>query len=57
MPQFGQVTMTPKTIGVYTEISRQLTLQATPAIEGLVRQDQADGIAVALDNAGSTALA
>jgi HK97 family phage major capsid protein len=52
MPVFGQVTMTPKTIGVYTEISRQLTLQATPAIEGLVRQDQADGIAVALDNAG-----
>jgi hypothetical protein len=29
--------MTPKTIGAYTEISRQLLLQSTPAAEQVVR--------------------
>ena len=36
---FGQITLSPKTVGAYTDFSRQLLLQATPAIDGLVQGD------------------
>jgi HK97 family phage major capsid protein len=49
---FGQVTLTPKTVGMFTDYSRKTLLQTTPAIEGLVRMDLAAGIAHELDRVG-----
>jgi HK97 family phage major capsid protein len=48
----GQVTMTPKTVGMFTDYTRRTLLQATPSIEALVRADLAAGIAVEIDRAG-----
>ena len=48
---FGQVTMTPKTVGMFTDYSRRTLLQTSPAIEALVRADLAAGIAVEIDRA------
>jgi HK97 family phage major capsid protein/HK97 family phage prohead protease len=50
-PVFGQLTMTPKTVGAYTEISRQLLLQSTPNAEGIVNSDLARVIGLAVDAA------
>jgi HK97 family phage major capsid protein len=49
---FGQVTLTPKTVGMFTDFSRKTLLQATPSIEALVRADLARGIAVEIDRVG-----
>ena len=49
---FGQVVMTPKTVGMFTDYSRKTLLQTTPAIEALVRADLASGIAVEIDRVG-----
>jgi HK97 family phage major capsid protein len=49
---FVQVTASPKNIGGYTEISRQLMLQANPAIEGLVMSDLATVVALEIDKKG-----
>jgi len=46
---FGQVSMSPKTIGAYTDISRRLLLQSSLDIESFVRQDLATVIALAMD--------
>lgn len=48
---FGQVTLSPKTVGMFTDYSRRTLLQTTPAIEALVRADLAAGIAVEIDRA------
>lgn len=48
---FGQVTMSPKTVGMFTDYSRRTLLQTSPAIEALVRADLAAGIAVEIDRA------
>lgn len=48
---FGQVAMSPKTVGMYTDYTRRTLLQTTPAIEALVRADLASGIAVEIDRA------
>lgn len=50
-PQFDQVTLTPKDAAVYTEVTRRLMQQSTPAIEGLVRNDLYEAIALGLDYA------
>ena len=50
----GQMTLTPKNVGAYTEISRQLLLQGSPDAEGLVMSDLAAVIALAVDSAGLT---
>ena len=46
-----QVTMTPKTVGAYTDFSRRLTLQSSIDIETMVRSDLATVIALAIDSA------
>jgi HK97 family phage major capsid protein len=46
---FDQVTMSPKTIGALTDISRRLLLQSSVDVEALVRDDLASTIALALD--------
>ena len=50
-PVFGQVTMTPKTVAAFVDFSRRLSLQGTPAVEGLVRDDLTRGLAIAIDEA------
>lgn len=49
---FGQVALTPKTVGMFTDYTRRAMLQTTPAVEALVRADLANGIAVEGDRAG-----
>lgn len=49
---FGQVAMTPKTVGMFTDYTRKTLLQATPSIEMLVRADLANGIANEIDRVG-----
>lgn len=46
---FGQMALTPKTVGAYTEISRQLLLQSSPDAEGIVTADLAKVAALAVD--------
>lgn len=49
---FVQMALTPKTVGAYTEISRQLMLQSSPGAEGIVTDDLAQIVAIAVDLAG-----
>lgn len=48
----GQVPLTPKTLGAYTEISRLLMLQSTPAADQMVMNDLTQVLALAIDLAG-----
>jgi HK97 family phage major capsid protein/HK97 family phage prohead protease len=48
---FGQITLVPKTVGGYVEISRQLLLQSTPNADGVVNADLARVIGLAVDSA------
>lgn len=50
-PTLGQVTMSPKTVGAYTEYTRKMILQATPDVEALIRDDLAKVLAIAIDTA------
>lgn len=47
-----QVTMTPKTGGAYTDISRRLLLQSSIDVENMVRNDLATVCALGIDLAG-----
>lgn len=47
----GQVTLTPKTVGAYTDFSRRLILQSSIDVENMVRRDLASVIALAIDSA------
>lgn len=46
---FDQVTMSPKTVGAYSDISRKLLLQSGIDVEGFVRNDLASVLALAID--------
>lgn len=48
---FDQVSMSPKTVGAYTDISRKLLLQSSVDIEALVRQDLALVLGLAIQQA------
>jgi HK97 family phage major capsid protein/HK97 family phage prohead protease len=48
---FGQVAMSPKTVGARSQMTRQLLMQSSPDIESLVRNDLALVIALAIDSA------
>lgn len=48
-PTFGQVTMTPKTLGAFTDITRLMMMQSSPDIEALVRDDLSRALALAID--------
>jgi HK97 family phage major capsid protein len=45
----GSVSMTPKTLGAFTDITRQLMIQSSLDVEALVRDDLAQSIALAID--------
>jgi HK97 family phage major capsid protein len=46
----GQVQMTPKTLGAFTDISRTLLIQSAVDVENMVRDDLTSAIAVKLDD-------
>lgn len=46
---FGQVALTPKTVGGFTDFSRRLLLQSSPDVEVLVRRDLAGSLATEID--------
>lgn len=46
---FGQLALSPKSVGAYTEISRQLLLQSSPDAESLVSMDLAAVAGLAID--------
>lgn len=48
----GQLAMSPKNVAAYTEVSRQLLMQSDPSIDGLVMNDLARVIGIAIDLAG-----
>ena len=47
----GSVTMSPKTLGAFTDVTRQLMIQSSLDVENLIRNDLAGSMAVAIDNA------
>ena len=48
---FGQVALTPKTMGTFTDLSRRLLKQSSPEVETLVRQELALRMAITLSKA------
>ena len=48
----GNVAMTPKTLGAFTDVTRQLMIQSSMDVEALIRDDLATAIALAIDLAG-----
>jgi HK97 family phage major capsid protein/HK97 family phage prohead protease len=48
-PTLGQLSLSPKHVGAYTEISRLLALQASPDAESLVMSDLAQSVGLAVD--------
>lgn len=47
----GQVAMSPKTVGAFTDISRKLTLQSSIDVEAMVNQDLATVLGLAIQQA------
>lgn len=50
-PTVGQVNMTPKTLGAFTEFSRRLILQSSIDVESMVRRELATVMALEIDRA------
>jgi HK97 family phage major capsid protein/HK97 family phage prohead protease len=55
---FSQISLSPKALGAFTDISRQLTIQSDPSAEQIVRDDLLNAIAqkiedVAIEGGGS----
>ena len=48
----AQITMTPRTLGVFTDYSRQLRLQSSISVENFIRQDLMTVVALEKDRAG-----
>lgn len=48
----GQVTMAPKTVGAFTDISRKLMVQSSLDVESMVRRDLATVLGLAIQQAG-----
>lgn len=48
-PTIGQLALTPKTAGIYVEVSRQLMLQSNPSVDQLLMADMAKSMATEMD--------
>lgn len=48
-PTVGQISLAPRRLPVYTEVSRQLLLQVSPDVEGMLRDDLAFQLAQVMD--------
>ncbi len=55
-PAFDQVTMAPKTVGTFTDMSRKLLLQSSIDVEALVRNDLAKVLGLEIDRVGINGL-
>jgi HK97 family phage major capsid protein/HK97 family phage prohead protease len=51
-PTVDQVTMTPRTVGAYTDFTRRLMLQASLDVETMVRNDLVETLALEIDRVG-----
>jgi HK97 family phage major capsid protein/HK97 family phage prohead protease len=51
-PTLRQVTMSPKTVGAYVDISRKLMIQSDPSAEQIFRDDMVAQVASAMDTVG-----
>jgi HK97 family phage major capsid protein/HK97 family phage prohead protease len=51
-PTFGTISLTPKTVGAFTDMTRQMILQSSLDIEALVRDDLTQALALAIDKGG-----
>lgn len=51
-PTFGQLALTPKTVGGYVEVSRQLLLQTAYNADAIINADLARVVGLAVDAAG-----
>ncbi|WP_322009232.1 phage major capsid protein [Paraburkholderia sp. J12] len=51
-PDLGQISLSPKTVAAYTDISRKLMVQSSLDVEALVRADLAEALGLAIDYAG-----
>lgn len=51
-PVIGQLELTPKTLGAYTDITRRLLMQSSLDAESIVRRDLVNAMAQAIDYAG-----
>ena len=47
---FAQVTMSPKSLGAFTDISRKLMIQSDPSVEQIVRDDLLNAIAQKIED-------
>lgn len=47
---FGEVALSPKTVGAFTPYTRNMLLQSNPSIEALVMNDLINVVALAVDN-------
>ena len=50
-PVFASVSLTPKNLASFVQISRNLLVQSDPSVEGVIRDDITKSIAVAIDAA------
>lgn len=48
----GSVSLAPKTLGAYTDVTRQLMIQSSLDVEALIRDDLVQALALAIDKAG-----
>ena len=48
---FGQITMSPKTVGAKTDLSRNLLMQGLPSVDTLIQEDMAMQLALMIDKA------
>jgi HK97 family phage major capsid protein/HK97 family phage prohead protease len=51
-PTVRQITMSPKTVGAYVDISRKLSKQSSPDAESIFRNDMVSQVASAIDTVG-----
>ena len=50
--ELGEISLTPKTVGAFSEITRKLLQQSSLDVEALVRADLATALALTIDKAG-----
>lgn len=48
----GSVSLSPKTLGAFTDVTRQLLVQSSLDVESLIRDDLTKAMAIAIDKAG-----
>lgn len=48
----GNVSLSPKTLGAFTDVTRQLLIQSSLDVESLIRDDLTKAMAIAIDKAG-----